>query len=155
MKLQLLHVTCAQCGRDSHVGVMPEGIHGQFVLRSTDSLDEAFLDTATDPTYEEVDALLNRSRRMIGKDDWFRAHALQRTYGETACDPDSTGSFFRIGKLPNCPLCGHASLHSWKALSPPAFIDREIAPVSHRAWLALSEAQKEFRVDDVLEDNGF
>lgn len=134
---------------------MPEGIHGQFGLRSSASLEEAFLDTTWDPTCDEVDALLNRSRRMIGKDDWFRVHALQRTYGEIGCDPDSTGSFFRTGKLPNCPLCGHAALHSWKAMSPLMFVDREILPASHWAWLDLSEAQKEFRVDDVLEGNGF
>lgn len=155
MKLQLLHVTCAQCGRDSHVAVMPEGIHGEFVLRSSGSLDEVYLNTLHDPTYDEVDALIRQSRRLIGKDDWFRAHVLQSTYGEIACDPDSTGSFFRIGKLPNCPLCGHASLHSWKALNPMQFVDRNIAPVSHQRWLALSEARRGFRVDDVLEAKGF
>ncbi|HIV72916.1 MAG TPA: hypothetical protein H9903_18410 [Candidatus Aquabacterium excrementipullorum] len=155
MKLQRLHVTCAQCGQDSSVSVMPDGVHGQFVLRSIGSLEEAFLNAVQDPTYDEVEHLINHSRRLIGKDNWFRAHALQRTYGEIACDPDSTGSFFNIGKLPNCPKCGHATLHSWRPMSPVQFVDRDIAPVTHRAWHALSEAQKAFRVDDVLEARGF
>ena len=155
MKLQLLNVTCAQCGRDSMVAVMPEGIHGEFVLRSSGSLEEVYLDATRDPTFDEVDALIRQSRRLVGKDDWFRAHALQSTYGEIACDPDSTGSFFRIGKLPSCPLCAHASLHSWRALTPPQFVDRDIAPVSHQRWQALSEEKRGFRVDDVLEARGF
>lgn len=155
MKLQLLQVTCARCGQDSTVAVMPDGIHAQFVLRSAGSLEEAFLDAVQDPTYDEVDALLNQSRRMIGKDGWFRAHALQRTYGEIACDPDSTGSFFNIGKLPNCPACGHPTLHSWRPMVPPQCVDKGIPAVTHRAWTALSELQKAFRVDDVLESRGF
>ena len=155
MKLQLLQVTCAQCGRDSTVSVMPDGVHGQFILRSAGSLDEVFLDAVHDPTYDEVEGLLNQSRRLMGKDAWFRAHALQRSYGEIACDPDRTGSFFHIGKLPNCPRCGHATLHSWRPMTPPQFVDRDVAPVTHRAWDALSAPQKAFRVDDVLESRGF
>ncbi|MFY9477266.1 MAG: hypothetical protein WAQ08_06335 [Aquabacterium sp.] len=154
MKLQLLRVSCAHCGQDSTVSVMPDGVHGQFVLRSETSLDEAFLDAVHDPTFDEVDTLLNQSQRMLGKDNWFRAHALQRTYGEIACDPDSTGHAFRIGKLPNCPHCGRAVLN-WQAISPPQFVDREIPPATHKVWEHLSTLQKEFRVDDVLERQGF
>jgi hypothetical protein len=154
MRLQLLQVSCAHCGQDSTVSVMPDGVHGQFVLRSDASLDEAFLDALQDPTYDEVDAMLSRSRRLLGKDDWFRAHALQRTYGEIACDPDSTGHSFRIGKLPNCPQCGRAVL-KWQRVEPPQFIDRDIPHATHRRWEKLSALEKEFRVDDVLERQGF
>jgi len=154
MKLQLLQVSCAHCRQDSTVSVMPDGVHGQFVLRSDASLDEAFLDAMHDPTFDEVEAMLSRSWRMVGKDDWFRAHVLQRTYGEIACDPDSTGHPFRIGKLPNCPQCGGAVLN-WRAISPPQFVDCEIPSVTHRVWERLSELQKEFRIDDVLERQGF
>lgn len=153
--LQLLDVTCAGCGRDATVGVMPDGVHGQFVLRSAGSTDEVFLDAMHDPTYDEVEALIGHSRRLIGKDAWFRAHALQRTYGEIACDPDSAGSFFNIGKLPNCPLCGHAVLHSWRPTVPPRFTQRQIPPATHHRWDALSSAEKAFRVDDVLAARGF
>lgn len=155
MHLQLLNFKCGQCTRSFSAPVMPAGTHGEFVLRSTGSLEEVYLDARRDQTYDEVEILINRNPVMLDKDEWYRAHVLQKAYGEIACDPDSTGSPFSIGKLPNCPHCGSANAHSWRFVDPPQFLDKALPPVTHHEWAGLSPQRKQARVDAVLASRGF
>lgn len=154
MKLQLVKLKCAKF---SEIFIAPEivsGSYGEFLLRSVVDSEEACLNAIKDESYQEVNSLLKANARVIGKKPNKLAEILHKTYGAIACDPDSAGHPFQIGRFPKCPSCDSQEMEYWEATEPPEFVEKAVRSVTHAKWGLLSRAQKEAKVDEVLSSMG-
>ena len=141
MRCVLWTYKCARCGTAYEAPELAEGAYGAFLMRSTGKGATAYLNALDDPVYDEVTAILldsPHSRRMTARQ---RADVLQSLFG-VACDRDSDGSEFEIGRPPACPKCGSCQPESWEVCDPPKWKDEEVPTVSHEQWFKLGEQER-------------
>lgn len=150
MKLQVFNFKCAECGKQFKSNDLASGSYGEFLLRSSTSANEAYLDALGDGTYQEVIDLIKADEKMAAKKPNAIADVVRKTYGEIACDPDEQGNHFRIGEFPKCPVCGSQKMESWEALDPPQMVEKNVPHVTHKVWDALSSVEKKEVVSRVL-----
>ena len=149
MKLQLTIFKCAKCANIFKAPDIAHGAYGEFLLRSVDD-ELAYLDAIADETYQEVNLMVKANLRMIGKTPNVVADILRKTYGAIACDSDSSGQPYQIGRFPKCPGCNSNEMEFWEPTEPPEFIEEPVRPVTHTRWSLLSRLEREERVDHVL-----
>ncbi len=154
MKLQLVKFKCAKCAEIFKAPEIAFDSYGEFLLRSVVDAEEAYVNAIEDETYQEVNSMLKANARMAGKKPNTLAEMLRKTYGAIACDPDSAGQPFQIGRFPKCPSCDSQEMEYWEATEPPEFVEKEVRSVTHANWGLLSHAEKETKVDEVLSSMG-
>lgn len=154
MKLQLVKFKCAKCAGIFKSPEVAFNSYGEFLLRSVVDAEEAYVNAIEDETYQEVNIILKSNARMAGKEPNVLAEILRKTYGAIACDPDSVGQPFQIGRFPKCPSCDSQEMEYWEATEPPEFVEKAVRSVPHTKWGLLSHADKEAKVDEVLSSMG-
>lgn len=150
MKLHLFNYHCANCNCVFKVPKLVGQAYGEFLLRSVDGSDEAYLNALNDHTYDEVHQLLKSNVEMAQKSANALADILRKIYGAVACDPDSAGGAYQLAGSPKCPACGSREMASWEATEPPEYVDKEVSPVAHTNWNQLSSEEKAHKVDAEL-----
>lgn len=113
----------------------------------------AYLNAIYDPTYRELDSLLQQQPGVKPMTPNKRAELLRAMYGAVACDAAVNGRVFNIGWRPKCPACSSTVMHFWKEVEPEEFVDLDVTAVSHVLWQSLSEEQKIARLSDWMTDN--
>ena len=142
MHLVLVKYTCSKCSTQFKAPELPNGIYGDFLLRSGIAGDMRFLAAIDDGTYDEVDTLMLEIAAVANQNVHKRADILREIYGQVACDPDRNGNFFKIGLDPACPSCGSQSGADWRFTEPPEFVNQDVPPVTHRRWNGMSADAK-------------
>jgi hypothetical protein len=150
MRLQIFEYHCEPAGHVFRAPELPADAYGEFLLRSETGAEMAYVNALADPTYKEVDVLLQRHPGLIDVPATGRADTLRRIYGAVACDPDSEGRTFRIGQHPHCPVCSSSHMKSWQEVLPVEFVDLDILAATHLFWETLADGQKTNRVDAAL-----
>ncbi|MHB8386565.1 hypothetical protein [Metallibacterium sp.] len=150
MRLQIFEYQCEASGHSFRAPELPIDVYGEFLLRNETDAAMVYLNAIADPTYKEVDMLLQRHPSLAGVPPNRRADILRRIYGAVACDLDSEGRPFRIGQHPKCPVCSSANVRSWQEVQPVEFVDLDIPAATHSIWTALTEDQKADRVNSAL-----
>jgi len=150
MRLQIFEYQCAPSGHAFRAPELPADAYGEFLLRSRTGAEIVYVNAIADPTYKEVDVLLQRHPTLAGVPAIGRADILRRIYGAVACDPDAEGQPFRIGQHPQCPVCSSTDMKSWQEVHPVEFVDLEIPAATHLLWATLTESKKADRVNDAL-----
>jgi len=155
MKMQLIKFKCGKCGSQFKAPDLGFNSYGEFLLRSIGNADEAYLNAMEDRAYQEVNALLKVSSKVSGKRPNEIAEILRKWFGLIACDPDRAGRPFQIGAFPKCTSCGSQEMDYWEATDPAEFVEKSLRPITHASWAALSDDEKEARVDSVLSQLGY
>ena len=150
MRLQIFEYQCEPSGHVFRAPELPADAYGEFLLRSETGAEMVCVNAIADPTYKEVDMLLQRYPSLTSVSAIKRADILRRIYGAVACDPDSEGRPFHIGQHPQCPVCSSPNMKSWQEVQPVEFVDLDIPAATHLLWAALTEDQKADRVNDAL-----
>ena len=155
MILHLLNYHCANCHCVFKVPELAGQAYGEFLLRSIDGADEAYLNALNDLTYDEVHQLLKSNVKVAHKSANALADILRKIYGAVACDPDGAGGAYQLAGSPKCPSCGSQEIASWEATEPPEYIEKEVSPVTHNNWNQLSNEEKTHKVDAMLSLLGY
>jgi DNA-directed RNA polymerase subunit RPC12/RpoP len=138
---------CDNCKSSFVAPVLSDFSYGDFLLWSaSDSV--VFMGAIGDRAYKEVMDWIEvkeQSGAMKGLDT---AHILQTLFGELACDVDSAGRPYHIGRPP-CPNCGSRRMYS-VGDKIVGWVD--ISDVSHNEWFSLSAQEKEDRLDRALSE---
>lgn len=145
VKLHLFKYRCKRCRSTFKAPTIMSSAYGEFLLRSEGRRTEAYLNAITDPTYQEVDALVKAHSKVAGMRSSEAADVLRKIFG-VACDPDSDDTEFQIGRRPRCPSCGGEPDY-WEATEPPEIVEKELAPVTHERWSRMNAQEKELAVD--------
>ncbi|MDM5179209.1 hypothetical protein PO883_18595 [Massilia sp. DJPM01] len=146
MKLQLVNYTCGACQHQFDAPEIPGSDYGTFLLRTEANDELRYVDGIADPTFDEVDHLLQEEPAVAALPARKRTALLWAVYGPLACDPDSQGQAFHIGLKPRCPSCRTGTVTYWEFTEPARFIDIDVRPVSHAAWNGLTADEKQQRV---------
>ena len=153
MKLLLVRYECASCAGTFEAPIVgPYTSCGTFLLRSSTGAAR-YLDAFQDETYKEVGRLLKAHEKTSRLSDSGYGKALQRIYGEIACDGDADGNPFIISAYPVCPVCKSQEMAYWEFKAPPEFIDVALEHVTHNKWNSLSEDEKLRLLSKQLESN--
>lgn len=155
MILHLFNYHCENCNCVFKVPKLAGQAYGEFLLRSVDGSDEAYLNALNDPTYDEVHQLLKFNVKMAHKSANALADIIRKIYGAVACDPDGAGDIYQLAGSPKCPSCGSQEIALWQATEPPEYIEKEVKPVTHTIWNQLSSEEKALKVDTVLSLLGY
>jgi hypothetical protein len=155
MILQLVKFKCETCKSEFKAPQLKTGAYAEFLLRSHNIGNVAYLDAMEDKTYDEVSKYLNGNSKLTGKSANAMATILQKSYGAIACDPDAFGNVYQIDASPVCPSCQSQIMEYWEVIEPPEFVESIISPVTHRVWSLLSDDEKTEKVDQVLSDLGY
>lgn len=150
MKSHFFNYHCTNCNCVFKVPKLANQAYGEFLLRSSDGSDEAYLNAFNDPTYDEVHQILKSNVKTAHKSANALADILRKIYGAVACDPDGAGGAYQLAGSPKCPSCGSQESASWEATEPPEYIDKEVNPVTHSNWNQLASEEKAHKVDAVL-----
>jgi hypothetical protein len=150
MRLQIFEYQCQPSGHVFRAPELPADAYGEFLLRNETGTAMVYVNAIADPTYKEVDVLLQRHSSLAGVPGNGRADILRRIYGAVACDPDSEGQPFLIGQHPQCPVCASTHMKAWQEVQPVEFVDLDIPAATHSIWSALTEDQKADRVSGAL-----
>jgi len=155
MILQLVKFKCGNCKSEFKAPQLKTGVYAEFLLRSQNRGDVAYLDAMDDKTYDEVSKYLKGNSKLTGKSANQMAAILQKSYGAIACDPDAFGNVYQIDASPVCPSCQSQTMEYWEVIEPPEFVESIVSSVTHRAWSLLSDDEKTEKVDQVLSDLGY
>ena len=150
MRLQIFEYQCEPSGHVFRAPELPADSYGEFLLRNETGTAMAYVNAIADPTYKEVDLLLQRHPSLDGAPPNRRADILRRIYGTVACDPDAEGRPFCIGQHPQCPVCSSPKMKSWQEVQPVEFVDLDVPAATHLLWSTLTEDQKAGRVNSAL-----
>lgn len=140
MKLESIKCQCEFFHEFESVG-LPEDSYGGFLLWSA-SGEKAYLDSASDKTYDEVSGLIDSDQNDTPLNDDARANILQKIYGLVACDLDHKGSAFALVAHQPCPVCGASKMRSWDYEKPAKIVGAEMGAVTHAVWMGLSTTEK-------------
>lgn len=144
MKLYLVKYTCHKCETEFKSPHLIENSYGQFLLRTDTPGSLACLDAMSDKTYDEVDSII---KKLVPSYD---IKVLYKVYGNVACDPDSHGKNYEIGKKPSCPSCHEKEVPDWEGTYPEEYIEMDVKNVTHNEWKDKSHDEKIQLVADFL-----
>jgi hypothetical protein len=146
-----LHLFEYYCRRDGLHFTAPEIVagYGTFLLRSTGTGEEAYVEAISDDVFAEVGRLVDRlpdAARLPGPE----RGALTQAVFSVACDPAIDGTPFVIGGKPHCARCGSDDVEFVQATGPPEFIDIDLSHVTHRWWSGLRPEDRRRLVEEAV-----
>ncbi len=139
MTLLLWTFRCSKCGEVYESLGLPEWAYGEFLMRSP--RETAYLNALDDCVYQEVADIMESLSEMRSVLESHRADLLQAIFGY-ACDTDSDGAQFSIGRHPPCPNCGSCEPESWQTVEPIQWIDYDLPHITHQRWYALDKRER-------------
>ena len=134
---------CGSCGTAFKAAGISDFSYGEFVLRSLDGY-EVFLDSISNPIFEEVARLVESHSLLKGASNERKANAVQEVFS-IACDPDPKGEFFQMYLPPKCPKCGQINPECWDVSEP--IESMELPSVTHFGWESLTAEEKSEKID--------
>jgi hypothetical protein len=134
----LYRYECDTCGRFFEAPQVPDMSYGIFVLRTVESDEAVYLDSFSDPIFDELGALSKNDERLKAL-----CHGTYSPFHELypiTCDKSPSGFRFLFGLKPRCPFCKSRRMKSWRERMPIVRVD--LPPVTHHEWDALPEHER-------------
>lgn len=151
MRVHYFRYECGSCGHHYKSPRLGGG-YGEGLMYNENNIkpDIVYLDAIGDKVFKEFSNILRAHSKIKQLDDSDRATVLHNLFG-VACDKSSDNTEYKLGRMPACPACGKLNILHWGPTdNPPEYGDIEAKPVTHHAWNALSQEQKNELVDRTL-----
>lgn len=152
VNLVLFKYVCGNCRHEfTATELGGDFVYGEFLLRSTATRQEAYLNAITDGVFTEIANLVKADKTVQGLSELEVGKAVQSTFS-IACDKASDGSEYQIGLKPRCPKCGGEKMRYWSQVTPVQPLKKDLNHVTHINWDTVDFEQKVARVKTALKE---